>query len=73
MGVDGGLLTRPKRSLDRRRMHTTLLIPLLVMSVGWTLVSLLIIRTIVTQAIAANLASDLQHSLSTYQNLQQLT
>jgi signal transduction histidine kinase len=52
-------------------MRTTLLIPLLVMSFGWTVISLLIIRTIVTQEIGDNLASDLQHSLNTYQNLQQ--
>ena len=51
-------------------MRTTLLIPLLVMSFGWTVISLLIIRTIVTQEIRDNLASDLQHSLNTYKNLQ---
>jgi signal transduction histidine kinase len=71
MGADDGLLTGQTRSLDRLRMRTTLLIPFLVMSFGWTVISLLIIRTIVTQEIGDNLASDLQHSLNTYQNLQQ--
>jgi signal transduction histidine kinase len=57
--------------MDRLRMRTTLLIPLLVMSFGWTVISLLLIRSIVTQEIRSNLASDLQHSINTYQNLQQ--
>jgi signal transduction histidine kinase len=57
--------------MDRLRMRTTLLIPLLVMSFGWTVISLLIIRSIVTQDIRGNLALDLQHSINTYQNLQQ--
>jgi signal transduction histidine kinase len=52
-------------------MRTTLLIPLLVMSFGWTVISLLIIRSIVKQEIRSNLSSDLQHSINTYQNLQQ--
>jgi signal transduction histidine kinase len=52
-------------------MRTTLLIPLLVMSFGWTVISLLLIRSIVTQEIRSNLTSDLQHSINTYQNLQQ--
>jgi signal transduction histidine kinase len=56
--------------IDRLRMRTTLLIPLLVLSFGWTVFSLLIIRTIVEHQIRDNLASDLQHSVSTYQNLQ---
>ena len=55
---------------DRLRMRTTLLIPLLVLSFGWTVVSLLIIRTIVQHQIRNNLSSDLQHSVTTYQNLQ---
>ena len=71
MGADGGLVTRQTRTLDRLRMRTTLLIPLLVMSFGWTVISLLIIQTIVSQEIRNNLGSDLQHSLNTYQNLQQ--
>ena len=57
--------------MDRLRMRTTLLVPLLVLSLGWTLLSLLIIRTIVLRQIRANIASDLQHSLSTFQNLEQ--
>jgi hypothetical protein len=71
MGVSGGLVTRQTKTLDRLRMRTTLLIPLLVMSFGWTVISLLIIQTIVSQEIRNNLGSDLQHSLNTYQNLQQ--
>lgn len=51
------------------RLRTTLLIPLLLLSFGGTLVSLLILRNIVKQQVRANLASDLQHSVKTYQNL----
>jgi signal transduction histidine kinase len=56
--------------MDRLRMRTTLLIPLLVLSFGCTLLSLLVIRTIVQQQTRTDLASDLQHSVKTYQNLQ---
>jgi signal transduction histidine kinase len=56
--------------MDRLRMRTTLLIPLLVLSFGCTLLSLLVIRTIVEQQTQLNLASDLQHSVKTYRNLQ---
>jgi signal transduction histidine kinase len=56
--------------MDRLRMRTTLLIPLLVLSFGCTLLSLLVIRTIVQQQTQTNLASDLQHSVKTYRNLQ---
>ncbi len=56
--------------MDRLRMRTTLLIPLLVLSFGCTVLSLLVIRTIVQQQTQANLASDLQHSVKTYQNFQ---
>jgi len=56
--------------MDRLRMRTTLLIPLLVLSFGCTLLSLLVIRTIVEQQTQLNLASDLQHSVRTYRNLQ---
>jgi len=56
--------------MDRLRMRTTLLIPLLVLSFGCTLLSLLVIRTIVQQQTQANLASDLRHSVKTYRNLQ---
>src|SRR3984957_16150436 len=58
------------RLMDRLRMRTTLLIPLLVLSFGCTLLSLLVIRTIVKQQTQTNLASDLQHSVKTYRNLQ---
>src|SRR6202046_5828619 len=58
------------RLMDRLRMRTTLLIPLLVLSFGCTLLSLLVIRTIVEQQTQTNLASDLQHSVKTYRNLQ---
>jgi signal transduction histidine kinase len=55
--------------IERLRMRTTLLIPLLLLSFGTTLVSLLILRTIVQHQVRASLASDLQHSVKTYQNL----
>ncbi len=57
--------------MDRLRMRTTLLVPLLVLSFGVTVISLLVIRTIVEQQTQINLASDLQHSVMTYRNLQQ--
>jgi hypothetical protein len=60
---------RKARRMDRLRIRTTLLIPLLLLSFGCTLVSLLILATIVRQQVRANLASDLQHSVKTYQNL----
>jgi signal transduction histidine kinase len=56
--------------MDKLRMRTTLLIPLFALSFGCSLVSLLVIRTIVQRQIKASLASDLQHSVKTYQNLQ---
>jgi signal transduction histidine kinase len=56
--------------IDRLRMRTTLLIPLVVLSFGCTLLSLLVIRTIVQQQTKADLASDLRHSVKTYQNIQ---
>jgi signal transduction histidine kinase len=56
--------------MDRLRMRTTLLIPLLILSFGCTLLSLLVIRTIVQQQTQTNLASDLQHSVKTYRNFQ---
>src|SRR6202046_1263839 len=58
------------RLMHRLRMRTTLLIPLLVLSFGCTLLSLLVIRTIVEQQTQTNLASDLQHSVKPYRNLQ---
>jgi signal transduction histidine kinase len=60
---------RKARLMHRLRMRTTLLIPLLLLCFGFTPLSLLILRTIVKQQVSANLASDLQHSVQTYQNL----
>ena len=56
--------------MDRLRVRTTLLIPLLVLSFGCTLLSLLVIRTLVQRQAKASLASDLGHSVMTYQNLE---
>ncbi len=56
--------------MDRLRMRTTLLIPLFVLSFGCTVLSLLVISTIVQQQTRTDLASDLQHSVKTYRNLQ---
>lgn len=55
--------------MDRLRMRTTLLIPLVLLSFGCCLVSLLVLRTIVQRQIKASLAMDLRHSVKTYQNL----
>jgi len=60
---------RKARLMHRLRLRTTLLIPLLLLCFGFTPLSLLILRTIVKQQVRANLASDLQHSVQTYQNL----
>src|ERR1700712_1213872 len=60
-----------KPILDRFRMRTTLLVPLLFASFGWTVISLLILRVIVQQQTHTDLASDLRHSVATYQNLQE--
>lgn len=57
--------------MDRLRLRTTLLIPLLLLSIGGTIVSLLILRAIVQQQVASTLAADLQHSVQTYENLAQ--
>jgi signal transduction histidine kinase len=51
------------------RMRTALLLPLLLLTFGGAPLSLLILRTIVTQQARAGLALDLQHSVLTYQNL----
>jgi signal transduction histidine kinase len=56
--------------LDRLRMRTKLLVPLLFVFFGWTLLSLLILRIIVEQQTRSDLSSDLTHSITTYQNLQ---
>src|SRR5258708_18472177 len=61
---------RRGRYMDRLRMRTTLLIPLLLLSFGCTVVSLLVIRTIGQQQVRAILASDLSRSVKTYQNIQ---
>ena len=60
---------RKARLMDRLGMRATLLIPLLLLCFGCTPVSLLILQAIVTQQVRASLASDLQHSVQTYQNL----
>lgn len=60
---------RQARLMDRLRIRTTLLIPLLLLCFGFTPVSLLILGTIVRQQVRVSLASDLQHSVQTYQNL----
>jgi signal transduction histidine kinase len=52
-------------------MRTTLLVPLLVVFVGWTLLSILTLRIIVEQQTKNDLRLDLKHSISTYLNLQQ--
>ncbi len=57
------------RLMHRLRMRTTLLIPLLLLCLGCTPVSLLILQTIVRQQVQVSLASDLQHSVQTYRNL----
>lgn len=59
-----------KNILDRLRMRTKLLVPLLFVFFGWTLFSLLILRIIVEQQTRSDLSSDLTHSIVTYQNLQ---
>lgn len=51
-------------------MRTALLVPLLIVFLGWTLLSILILRIIVEQQTRDELTSDLSHSISTYQNLQ---
>ncbi len=56
--------------MDRLRMRTTLLVPLLLLSFGCTVVSLLVIRTIVQKEVRAILPSDLRRSVKTYQNIQ---
>jgi signal transduction histidine kinase len=63
-------MAEPKaRLMHRLRLRTTLLIPLLLLCFGFTPISLIILQTIVRQQVRASLASDLQHSVQTYQNL----
>ncbi len=56
--------------MDRLRMRTALLIPLILLSFGCSLMSLLVIRIVLQRQIKASLAADLQRSVMTYQNLQ---
>src|SRR5437588_9329275 len=56
--------------MDRLRVRTTLLIPLLALSLGCTLVSLLAIRRLVERQARVSLESDLRHSVMTYENLE---
>lgn len=56
--------------LHRLRMRTALLVPLLIVFVGWTLLSILTLRIIVEQQTKNDLSLDLSHSISTYFNLQ---
>jgi len=51
-------------------MRTALLVPLLIVFVGWTLLSILTLRIIVEQQTKNDLGLDLRHSISTYLNLQ---
>jgi signal transduction histidine kinase len=51
-------------------MRTTLLIALLALSLGLTATSLMVIRTTVQRQINDSLASDLNHSVRTFENLQ---
>lgn len=63
-------MAEPKaRLMHRLRLRTTLLIPLLLLCFGFTPISLIILQTIVRQQVRASLASDLQHSVQTYQNI----
>lgn len=58
-----------RRSLpDGLRLRVALFIPLLLLCFGGTLLSVIILRTIVQQQVRENLASDLEHSISTYSN-----
>lgn len=57
------------RLMHGLRMRTALLLPLLLLTFGGAPLSLLILRTIVTQQARAGLSLDLQHSVRTYQNL----
>ena len=56
--------------MNRWRMRTTLMVALLATSLGFTAICLLIIRLNVEQQIREGLASDLDHSLMTFQNIE---
>ncbi len=52
------------------RMRLMLLVPLLLVSVGLTTASLLVVRSWMQREMAETLASDVTHSVATFQNLQ---
>lgn len=52
------------------RMRVMLLVPLLLVSVGLTTASLMVVRSRMQRQIAETLASDVDHSVATFQNLQ---
>ncbi len=56
--------------MHRWHMRTTLMVSLLTLSLGLTAMCVLVVRVHVQQQIRASLASDLDHSLSTFQNLE---
>ncbi len=64
------LLREPSRSLRLSRMRTLLLVALLALSVGLTILSLIVVRITLDRQIQRDLASDLQHSVATYRNIQ---
>lgn len=55
--------------LQQWRMRTTLLVFLLLVSLGLTVITLAVVRVSVQRQIRAGLDSDLQHSLATFRNL----
>ena len=52
------------------RMRLMLLVPLLLVSVGLTTASLMVVRSWMQRQMAETLASDVTHSVATFQNLQ---
>ncbi len=52
------------------RMRLMLLVPLLLVSVGLTAASLMVVRSWMQRQMAETLASDVSHSVATFQNLQ---
>ena len=70
MGRAARLLREPRQSLRPSRMRTLLLVALLVLSSGLTILSLVVIRITLDRRIQRDLASDLQHSVATYRNIQ---
>ena len=51
-------------------MRLMLLVPLLLVSVGLTTASLMVVRSWMQRQMAETLASDVTHSVATFQNLQ---